>query len=193
MKVHESDEKIKVSNVADSPLYKPKDVLERLALPPPKELDSLLSDTSKITSSSKYSTDHRSGKQVSHRTGLPPFPWSNSFSGHNKLGSDAVKLSATRTICQGRWVKVKYSTALPEGSADLLADFESLSFDQSLVPSSSLTSERPANEFVPIGRILSNSSAYSTSKAPAGKSHPFGLFFNNYLKSYFFLHLLLSL
>ncbi|KAL8053923.1 hypothetical protein ABFS82_05G106800 [Erythranthe guttata] len=163
LKAQESDEKIKLSNIADFPLHKPKDVLECLALPPPKDLDLLLSDTGKNTSSSKNSTDHRPGKQVSHRTGLPPFPWSHSFSGHNKLGSDAVKLSTTRTICQGRWVKVK-PPAFQKGSADLLTDFESLSFDQSLVPSSSFTSNHPANEFAPIERVLSASGACSTSK-----------------------------
>ncbi|KAI3453761.1 hypothetical protein Pfo_010424 [Paulownia fortunei] len=162
-KVPESDDKIKMSNIADSPLYKPKDILERLALPPPKDLDLLLSDAGKTTSS-KNSTDPRLGKPVSQRTGLPPFPWSHSFSGHNKLGSDAVKLSTSRTICQGRWVKVKNSSALQKGSADLLMDFESLAFDQSLVPS---ISEHPENEFAPMERIFSASGACSTSKVPA--------------------------
>ncbi|KAG8382191.1 hypothetical protein BUALT_Bualt05G0051100 [Buddleja alternifolia] len=100
-------------------LYQPKDILERLALPPPKDLDSLLSDASKTTNS-KNCSDPRLGKPASHRTGLPPFPWSQSFSGHNKLGADATKLSTSRTICPGRWVKVKHSTALQKGSADLL-------------------------------------------------------------------------
>ncbi|KAL0297582.1 UNVERIFIED_CONTAM: hypothetical protein Sradi_6810300 [Sesamum radiatum] len=162
-KVQDSDVKIQISNV-DSPLYQPKDVFERLALPPPKDLDSLLSDASKPTSSK--STDPRVGKPVSHRTGLPPFPWSHSFSGHNKVGSDAVKLSTNRTICQGRWVKVKNSTLLQKGSANLLADFETLTFDQSLVPSTNLLSEDQENEVAPAERVLSASGACSTSSVP---------------------------
>ncbi|KAK6117042.1 hypothetical protein DH2020_049218 [Rehmannia glutinosa] len=163
-KVHESDDKMKMSDIADSSLYKPKDILERLSLPPPKDLDLLLSDASKTTTSSKNSTDPRLGKLVSQRTGLPPFPWSHSFSGHNKLGSDAVKLSTSRTICQGRWVKVKNFSALQKGSVDLLKDFESLTFDQSLVPS---ISDRPENDLVPVERVLSASGACSPSKVPA--------------------------
>ncbi|GFP92617.1 hypothetical protein PHJA_001405900 [Phtheirospermum japonicum] len=162
-KVNESDDKIKISDIADSPLYKPKDILERLALPPPKDLDVLLSESSKTTSSSKNSADPRSGKPISQRNGLPPFPWSHSFSGHNKLGSDAVKLSMSRAICQGRWVKVKNCTSLQKDSADLLKDFESLRFDQSLVPS---ISERREYEFPPIERVLSASGASSPPKAP---------------------------
>ncbi|KAK6129986.1 hypothetical protein DH2020_036268 [Rehmannia glutinosa] len=163
-KVHESDDKIKMADIADSSLYKPKDILERLSLPPPKDLDLLLSDASKTTTSSKNSTDPRLGKLVSQRTGLPPFPWSHSFSGHNKLGSDAVKLSTSRTICQGRWVKVKNFSALQKGSVDLLKDFESLTFDQSLVPS---ISDRPENDLVPVERVLSASGACSPSKVLA--------------------------
>ncbi|KAK4422565.1 hypothetical protein Salat_1839000 [Sesamum alatum] len=163
-KVQDSDVKIQISNV-DSPVYQPKDVFERLALPPPKDLDSLLSDASKPTSSK--STDPRVGKPVPHRTGLPAFPWSHSFSGHNKVGSDAVKLSTSRTICQGRWVKVKNSTVLQKGSANLLADFESLTFDQSLVPSTNLLSEHRENEVAPVERVLSASGACSTSSVPA--------------------------
>ncbi|KAL3619226.1 hypothetical protein CASFOL_036796 [Castilleja foliolosa] len=161
-KVNDSDGKIKISDIADFPLYKPKDILERLALPPPKDLDVLLSESCKTTSSSKNSTDPRLGKPISQRNGLPPFPWSNSFSGHNKLGSDAVRLSTSRAICQGRWVKVKNYTSVKKDSAGLLKDFESLTFDQSLVPS---LSERPENEFAPAERVLSALGASSPPKA----------------------------
>ncbi|KAL6547783.1 hypothetical protein OROHE_009488 [Orobanche hederae] len=163
-KVHESDDIIKISDFADSPLYKPKDIVERLALSRPKDLDVLLSDAARTTSSSKTSTDARLSKSVSQRTGLPPFTWSHSFSGHNRLGSDAVKLSMSRALCQGRWVKVKNCVALHKGCADLLKDFESLTFDQSLVPS---TSDRPENEFAQIDRVLSSFDASSPSKIPA--------------------------
>ncbi|KAL3818015.1 hypothetical protein ACJIZ3_003920 [Penstemon smallii] len=167
-KVEESGDKIKTSNsVTDSPLYQPKHILERLGLPPPKDLDLLLSDAVKTTSTSKNnSSDPRLGKSV-QRTGLPPFPWSHSFSGHSKLGADAVKSSSIRSTCHGRWVKVQNSAVLQKGSADLLSDFESLKFDQSLVPKVNLIPARPDSETAPTDRVLSNSGACSTIKVPA--------------------------
>lgn len=166
MKVHKSNEKIR-SSIADSPLYTPIDIFKRLALPMPKDLDLLLSDATKTTS--KISTDPRAGKPAPQRTGLPPFPWSHSLSGHTKLGSDTVKLSANRTTCQGRWVKVKNPVALQKGSAELLVDFESLTFDQSLVPSENLLFEKQENIFASTERALSTSGACSTSKVATGK------------------------
>ncbi|CAA0838192.1 Unknown protein [Striga hermonthica] len=163
-KVQEPDDKTKTSDTVDPPLYKPRDILERLALPTPKDLDMLLSDASKAISTSKNNTDARLGKPVSHQTGLPPFPWSHSFSGHNnKLSSDAVKLNASRMICQGRWIRVKNCTDLQKGCGDLLKNFESLTFDQTLVP---IVSERPENEASPIERVFSASGASSRTKTP---------------------------
>ncbi|XP_042007059.1 uncharacterized protein LOC121755755 isoform X1 [Salvia splendens] len=160
----ESDEKIQKFRIADAPLYTPKDISGRLALPLPKDLDLLLSDASKATSS-KNNADPRVGRPAAQRTGLPPFPWSQSFTGHTRLGSDAMKLSAGRTTCQGKWVKVKNPIALQRSSADLLMDFESL--DRSLVPSDNLVSEKQENILAPTERGLSVSGACSTSKVAA--------------------------
>ncbi|XP_047980049.1 uncharacterized protein LOC125221822 isoform X1 [Salvia hispanica] len=162
----ESDEKIQKFRIADAPLYTPKDISERLALPLPKDLDLLLSDASKATSS-KNNADPRVGRPGAQRTGLPPFPWSQSFTGHARLGSDAMKLSAGRTTCQGKWVKVKNPIALQRSSADLLMDFESLAFDRSLVPSDNLVSEKQENILAPTERSFSVSGACSTSKVAA--------------------------
>lgn len=167
MKVQDSDEKIRKSSIADSPLYTPKDIFGRLALPLPKDLDLLLSDASKSTS--KICADPRIGKSAPNRTGLPPFPWSHSFTGNTKLGSDAVKVSASRTTCHGRWVKVKNPIALQKGSVNLLADFESVVFNKSLVPSDNLLLGKQENIFTPTERALSVSGACSTSKVAAGK------------------------
>ncbi|KAL8498530.1 hypothetical protein ACS0TY_021746 [Phlomoides rotata] len=164
--VLESAEKTKMSTVAESPLLTPTEILERLALPPPKDLDLLLSDASKATPSLKSNTDPRLGKQVLHRAGLPPFSWSHSFSGHSKLGSDTPKSSTSRTVCQGRWVKVKTSSPLQNGLANLLVDFESLAFDQNLVPLTNHTCEQ-AKKFAPIERDLSTLVACSSSEVPA--------------------------
>ncbi|XP_075487073.1 uncharacterized protein LOC142526508 isoform X2 [Primulina tabacum] len=171
--VQESVGKMNISTlISDSPLYQPKEIMERLALAPPKDLESFLFDVAKpATSFLKQGNDPRVGKSVSHRAGLPPFPWSNSFSGHNKSGADASKLSASRTICQGRWVKVRNSTALQRGSTDLQMDLESLQFDHSLVPSLNLKPERPEHQIAPSEKLLPSLEACSTSKISAADEH----------------------
>lgn len=162
-KVQEPDSKAKKFNLVESLLHQPRDVLGRLALPPVKDLDSLLLDTIK-TSTLKNSTETRSGKPTLNRTGLPAFPWSNPFSANSKLNSDAAKSSSSRVYCQGGWVKVN-SPALDKGSLDLLKDFESLTFNQNLVPSITLKREHPEHEIGPVKRVLSTSRVCSTSEA----------------------------
>ncbi|KAK4435411.1 hypothetical protein Salat_0704500 [Sesamum alatum] len=137
-KVKESGDEIKLSkSVSDFPLYLPKDILERLALPPPKDLDSLLFDASKTTSSSKGCCDSCLGKTFFQRTALPSFPWSHSFTGHSQKGP----------VCS-------------------VWDIESLTFDQNLVPNVNLTSETP-DQTVPAEWVLSSSGACSTLRVPA--------------------------
>ncbi|CAA2993028.1 Hypothetical predicted protein [Olea europaea subsp. europaea] len=159
------EEKIKTSTLTvESPLYNPKEVLERLALPPPKDLHSLLLDAAKP--SSRNNTDPRLGKSVCHRTGLPPFPWSHTFSGHNKSVTDAAKVSSSRTICQGRWVIVKHISSLQEDSTGFLKGLESLTYNHSLVPTVNLKSGLPENEVAQITsseRVSSMSEACSSS------------------------------
>ncbi|CAB4310414.1 unnamed protein product [Prunus armeniaca] len=55
------------ANPLDLPLCEPKYILERLALPPPKDLESLLLDATKPALSSKSTPDPCSGKQISRR------------------------------------------------------------------------------------------------------------------------------
>ncbi|XP_051129615.1 uncharacterized protein LOC127250383 [Andrographis paniculata] len=162
--VQESDSNIKKFNLAETSLYQPKDMLDHIVLPSPKDLDLLLSETIK-TSTPKNSTDARSVKPISNRTGLPPFSWSTSFSANSKLGSEAMKLSLNRAICQGGWLKVNNSPALHKDVVNLLEGFESLSFNQTLVPSFTPTSDRRECEITRIERALSTSSVCSTSKA----------------------------
>ncbi|CAA3010233.1 Hypothetical predicted protein [Olea europaea subsp. europaea] len=172
------EEKIKAStSTVDSPLYNPKDILERLALPPPKDLDSLLLDAARPSSASRNNTDPRLGKSLCHRTGLPPFPWSHPFSGHNKSVTDAAKLSSSRTICLGKWVKVKNISSLQEGSTGFLEGLESLTYNPSLVPTATLMSGPPESEVAQITsseQVLSMSEACSTSKVfpAATEEHP---------------------
>ncbi|CAK9141949.1 unnamed protein product [Ilex paraguariensis] len=63
------------SNVLDFMLYRPEQILERIELPRPRDLDSLLLDAAKPVLPSRNTSDP-SGKPVSRRTGLPHFPWS---------------------------------------------------------------------------------------------------------------------
>lgn len=118
----------------DSTLLNPTNLLEQLALPFSKDLDSLLTDAVKSAiSSSKTSCDLHSGKQVSRRANLPPFPWSQTFSGHSRTNSDALKSPLSRNACQGRWVKIA-EIANPLRSGTGFTDLELLTYDQSLVP-----------------------------------------------------------
>ncbi|KAF5938566.1 hypothetical protein HYC85_022825 [Camellia sinensis] len=116
------------ADVLDFVLCQPKDILERLALPPPKDLDSLLLDVAKPTVVSKNNSDSR-GKQISHRDSLPPFSWSHNSGGHYKSSADAIKSSA--------------------GRSDFLADLESLTYDHSLVPLEGLKNGPVENKIAP--------------------------------------------
>ncbi|KAK2984591.1 hypothetical protein RJ640_018969 [Escallonia rubra] len=122
-------------DMLEFPLCQPKDILERLALPPPKDLEFLLLDAAKPAAASKNNSDLRFGKTVSHRSGLPPFTWSHASNGHCKSNSDAIKSSTTRNICQGRWVKIRNPATFLGATDDFLADLPSLTYDNSLVPS----------------------------------------------------------
>ncbi|WRX18290.1 hypothetical protein QQP08_010777 [Theobroma cacao] len=121
----------------DFQLCQAKEILERLALPPPKDLDSLLLDATKPSSSTRNNSDTRSGKQVPRRASLPPFPWSHTFNGHCRTNSDAVKLLSNKSTCQGRWVKIPNTSSLPGIATGCFTDLESLAYEPSLIPSGS--------------------------------------------------------
>ncbi|KAJ9555131.1 hypothetical protein OSB04_009745, partial [Centaurea solstitialis] len=122
-------------NTLEFPLFAPKDVVDRLALSPPKDLDLLLLDSMKPTLSSKNNLDPRSGKSIHSRGSLPTFPWSHISGGHFKTNPDVVKLTTNKSTCHGRWVKIGNSAFSFEDATTSLADLESLVYDQSLVPS----------------------------------------------------------
>lgn len=126
----------------DPPLYKPMDILKRIALPPSKDLDALLLDATK-PASSRNTPDPRLGKPASQRTGLVPFPWSHGFSGNHKSGPDAAKLSTSRTTCQAKWARMKNTSTPQEGCPSFAVDLQSLTYDHSLVPSGSQPSGHP--------------------------------------------------
>ncbi|XP_028807185.1 uncharacterized protein LOC114761899 [Neltuma alba] len=118
----------------DFPLYHPKDVLERIALPQSRDLDSLLLDASKAVVTSKSNSDLRTVKQVSRRPSLTAFPWSHNFSGHCRTNSDTVKLSS-RITCQGKWAKIGFVTSYMGMNRGSFMNLDTFSYDQTLVPS----------------------------------------------------------
>ncbi|XP_022720789.1 uncharacterized protein LOC111278406 isoform X2 [Durio zibethinus] len=120
----------------DFPLCQPKDILERLALPPPKDLDSLLLAATKPSSSTRNNSDTRSGKQISCRAILPPFPWSHTFNGC-RTNPDVAKLLSNKSTCQGRWVKIPNTSRSPGIATGCFTNLESLAYDPSLIPSGS--------------------------------------------------------
>ncbi|XP_020419633.1 uncharacterized protein LOC18776228 isoform X2 [Prunus persica] len=138
------------ANPLDLPLCEPKYILERLALPPPKDLESLLLEAAKPALSSKSTPDPCSGKQISRRASLPPFPWSHTSNGHCRTSSDAAKLSISRATCQGRWQRIGKNIVSSLGPVtNNFTDLESLTYDQSLVPSARLKIAGSENQVSP--------------------------------------------
>ncbi|WJX48059.1 hypothetical protein P8452_34672 [Trifolium repens] len=120
----------------DFPLCEPKDVLKQIALHPFRDFESLLIDVSKLSISTKNSNDLRSGKQVSRRPSLPSFPWSHIFGGNCRTNSDTAKLSTSRSMCQGKWARIGLIASSTDIDRSSFTNFDSFSYDQSLVPSS---------------------------------------------------------
>ncbi|XP_076898701.1 uncharacterized protein LOC143552329 [Bidens hawaiensis] len=149
------------ANILQFPLFEPKDMLDRLTLPPRKDLDVMLLDSMKPTSSLKV---HNGGS-------LPTFPWSHVSGGHFKANLDVVKSTPSKSTCQGRWVKMgKSTTSLWDTNATAyLKDFQSLTYNQSLVP---LQSQQPRST-VKVDQEVTPSGTRTT--ASKGEQHSPGV------------------
>ncbi|OIT39045.1 PREDICTED: uncharacterized protein LOC109238591 isoform X2 [Nicotiana attenuata] len=163
-----------VATMLHAPSYTPTDVLERLALAPSKDLDSFLMDTVK-PASSRNCSDLRLGKPSSQRNGLPPFPWSHTYSGHPKTVPDSAKLSTSKTVCQGRWVRVENTLTPLKGSTGFLVELQSLTDNHKLVPTGVQVSENVnastnSDTLTVCERISSSIGAISTSEVPPADS-----------------------
>lgn len=123
-----------LSDMLDFPTYPLKDIMERLVLPPTKDLDSLLIDASKPAAPLRNNPDQRTPKAVSNRVCLPPFAWSHNYNAHFKTNSDVVKLSTSRNTCQGRWIRIANAASSLGGFSESFTNLESLRFDHSLIP-----------------------------------------------------------
>ncbi|KVH95401.1 hypothetical protein Ccrd_002562 [Cynara cardunculus var. scolymus] len=123
--------------------------------------------------------DPASSNKVIHNGGtLPTFPWSHVSGGHFKANPDVVKSTPSKSTCQGRWVRMRNSTTSLGDTTTYLADFESLTYNQSLVP---LGCQQPGpieKEKSPLPSIsditfdggLTPSGSRTTSKSPAPHS-----------------------
>ncbi|KAK9147372.1 hypothetical protein Scep_006129 [Stephania cephalantha] len=129
-------------------LCKPHDILERLSLPPVKDMDSLVCDTSKPMMSSKNTVDQLSSKSFSHGARLPPFSWSHCPSGLSKTIVDTSRFSASKSTSQGRWVRIGSIASPLGGSSNYSSDLEVLISDhekaiKSLIPMVTQPSSEP--------------------------------------------------
>ncbi|KAL9242793.1 hypothetical protein vseg_016759 [Gypsophila vaccaria] len=162
------------ADLSSSPLYQPRDILEKLALPPPKDLESLLQDALKPAASMKL-TDSRSTKQLSHRVSLPAFLWSHNFNGHYKSNNDALKTS-NKSTCVGRWVRISSTASFIGGSAQGFVDVESLTYDDTLVPAGQCKYRLPevgkASTSSASHQDASSSACRTASLPPAVVHHP---------------------
>ncbi|KAJ8436604.1 hypothetical protein Cgig2_030199 [Carnegiea gigantea] len=128
------------ANMNSNPLYQPRDMFGRLALPSPKDLDLLLQDAMKSATSVK---------PLSHRVSLPAFPCSHNFNGHCKSNCDATKTSH-KSSCQGRWLRVRSNASFTEeGDTAGYLDLDSLTYDETLIPAGQLKYELPEIEKKP--------------------------------------------
>ncbi|KAG2681038.1 hypothetical protein I3760_11G126000 [Carya illinoinensis] len=102
---------------------------------------------------------------------LLPFPWSHIFSGHCRNNSDSIKLSARRSTCQGRWLRIGNVCSCQRIATDFLANIESLTYDQSLVPSG-LSSENKIWPSISVSLPWSEKDSFSSAMCPKA-SHIF--------------------
>lgn len=144
-------------------------ILKRLALPANKDLEYLLLDATKPALFSKSTPDPCSGKQMSRRASLPPFPWSNTSSWHCRSSSDAAKLSTSRGTCQGRWLRIERNTLTSLGTTDDFTDLESMTYDQSLVPSARFKMDCSTNDISPTISVLPRCELVSSPPATCSK------------------------
>ncbi|KAK1326147.1 hypothetical protein QJS10_CPA01g02265 [Acorus calamus] len=121
--------------LSDSQVYEPKYILERLALPPAEDLETLLSDSSLPTLSSHCATDINSPKQMSNSATLPPFPWSLPFGGSCKSSSDTGKLSTNRSTWRSKWVRIESDSSFIRNAQSCFTGLEFMPCDNTGNPS----------------------------------------------------------
>ncbi|CAM0945917.1 unnamed protein product [Alopecurus aequalis] len=93
------------TEVCNTILHCPKDILSRLTLPQGHDLDSLLSAGSESSAAVSSITIHGAS--------LPPFPWSHSQAGGYRPSVDSGKHGSSRSNSHWQWMRVgSYPTAL---------------------------------------------------------------------------------
>eukprot|EP00268_Persea_americana_P068763 TRINITY_DN9646_c0_g1_i4.p1 TRINITY_DN9646_c0_g1~~TRINITY_DN9646_c0_g1_i4.p1 ORF type:complete len:738 (-),score=146.17 TRINITY_DN9646_c0_g1_i4:588-2801(-) len=109
-----------LASLNNSPLLQPKDILERLTLPPTNDLDALLRDAPGPAVSLQTNEMH-SGRQ-SKKSSLPPFAWSLSHGGQSKVNSDSGKLFTNRNMFPTRWVRLDSYCSLHGNATSCFSD-----------------------------------------------------------------------
>ncbi|KAF9614564.1 hypothetical protein IFM89_019311 [Coptis chinensis] len=129
------------TELKSSPIYQPEDILERLALPPAKDLDALLLDTSNSKQPLLRSmTDLRLSKPMSFGDSLPPFSWSHYSNGPSRSTIDAGKLSSDRS----RWARLgNMVSSLGDAPKHIDLDYLSCDDKNSIKSSEAITSHNP--------------------------------------------------
>lgn len=109
-----------LASLNNSPLLQPKDILERLTLPPTNDLDALLRDAPG-PAVSLQTNEMLSGRQ-SKKSSLPPFAWSESHGGQSKVNSDSGKLFTNRNMFPTRWVRLDSYCSLHGNATSCFSD-----------------------------------------------------------------------
>ncbi|CAN6443954.1 unnamed protein product [Victoria cruziana] len=91
---------------SDVPLYRPKDILEQLALPRAWSLDSLLSQASTSKHLVAQKSHDRSALPSYNSTCPPPFPWSSFPVGSSKPSNDSSKVCTSKNVPLHKWVRI---------------------------------------------------------------------------------------
>lgn len=143
----------------------------------------------KSSASSRNTSDLRTGKTMPRKVTLPPFPWSHIISGHCRNNSDSIKLSSSRSTCQGRWLRIGNVCSCQRIATDFLANIESLTYDQTLVPSG-LSSENKIWPTISVSLPWSEKDSFSSAMCPKA-SHIFRgknlmIFFHRFFCFFFF-------
>lgn len=86
-------------------LFQPKKILDQLALPSARELESFLFNPNMNSVSPQCMAKTKN----CGATDLPPFPWSFSHGSNTKPCVESYKMNATKSACQGKWVRIGHS------------------------------------------------------------------------------------
>jgi len=128
--------------MSSSTLYQPKDILERLAIPPVLDLEALILNLNPAMDKKAFSSSR-----------LPPFPWSFSHGGACKPGVDSCKFSLPRSPGQSKWVRIGSSSTSTGGGKSCFSGLEVKALD----PNDDFVNQRKMDELLQDVKSLTES------------------------------------